>query len=116
MLSNRLEQLIGSLGIRKGDFAEKIGFSQAYVSMILNGKRPRPSDRFFDSVNRAFGVNTDWLRHGEGNMFSLPEANLSTADMDLLQKYHSLPLSERKIVDEIVDAMLSRHTAKSGDS
>lgn len=46
VLSERLSELIAVLGLKKGEFADRIGFSQAYVSLIAAGKRPNPSDRF----------------------------------------------------------------------
>ncbi len=106
MLSNRLSELISKLGVKKGDFAAKIGFSQAYVSMILSGKRQQPTDRFFDSIHRAYQVNVEWLKSGKGEMFSLPDIDPSSPDASLLIKYQSLSLSERKVVDEILDAMV----------
>lgn len=108
LLSERLAELIAVLGVKKSEFADRIGFSQAYVSLITAGKRTQPSDRFLESVAREFQVNIDWLRTGEGNMFDAPNGDLSQADMVLLQKYHSLPLHERHVVDEIVDALAIR--------
>ena len=109
MLKDRLEQLIKTLDLKKGDFADKINFSQAYISMILSGTKQNPSDRFFDSIKREFNVNIDWLKYGQGEMFSLNEENLSPLEKDLLTKYNLLPLSERKIIDLMVDTMLSKH-------
>lgn len=115
MLSQRLKQLISALGIKKGDFAQRIGFSQAYVSMILGGKRPNPSDRFYESVCREFQTSLQWLRNGEGDMFALPDLNLSKSDATLLKKYKTLPLSEQKVIEEIVDAMLIKNLSEDRD-
>lgn len=110
MLKERLKTLISSLSIKKGVFAEKIGFSQSYVSMILNGKRETPTDRFFESVAREFSVNILWLRDGDGNMFESKHTDILPSDEMLLRKYWSLPLSERKIIDEIIDALIIKNT------
>lgn len=106
MLHDRLGTLINILGIKKGDFAERIGFSQSYISMILRQKKNNPSQRFFDSIASAFQVNLDWLQYGVGNMFLLPEAHMTPTDQDLLQKFKSLPRSEQRIILEKIDAML----------
>jgi hypothetical protein len=74
--------------------------------MILTGKKVNPSSRFLDSVSRVFYVNMEWLRTGEGEMFSLSDLNLSPADDSLLAKYRLLPAGERAIIDEVVDALL----------
>ncbi len=106
MLHERLEKLIKILGVKKGDFAERIGFSQSYISMILGQNKKNPSDRFYEAVSREFQVNQDWLRFGVGNMFTMPETHLSPTDSDLLHKYKSLPLSEQRVLEEKIDAML----------
>ncbi len=106
MIHDRLANLISILGIRKGDFAERIGFSQSYISMILLQKKKNPSQKFYDAIASAFQVNLDWLQFGVGHMFQLPEAHLSLTDKALLQKYKSLPRSEQRIIREKIDAML----------
>lgn len=106
MLGERLEKLIKTLGIKKGDFAERLNFSQAYISMIISGNQKLPSDRFFDSVKREFNVNIDWLKNGDGEMFNIEDKNISPAEKTLITKYNQLPLSERKVIDEILDAMV----------
>lgn len=112
MLCDRLNDLIKLLNIKKGDFAEKINFSQAYISMILSGAKQSPSDRFYESVKREFNVNIEWLKNGSGTMFCVEESNLSTDDYDLIQKYNQLPLSERKMIDNIIDAILFKNSAE----
>jgi transcriptional regulator with XRE-family HTH domain len=105
-LAGRLDSLITKLGMKKRDFAQKIGFTQSYISMILSGKKTSPSPRFFDSVFREFYVNTAWLRDGRGQIFSAPGLNLSDADAALLAKYRLLPLDEQTMIDKLVDALL----------
>ena len=111
MLSERLARLIGCLGIKKVEFAAKIGFTQSYISKILGDEKNKPSSRFFDKVCMVFHVNSEWLRGGAGEMFDIPGAGES-ADDSLLIKYRLLPKPEQKIVEEIVDAMLFRNMNK----
>jgi transcriptional regulator with XRE-family HTH domain len=112
MLNERLNALISNLGLKDKDFAQKIGFSQPYISMILTGKKTTPSPRFFDSLSRVFYVNTEWLRTGEGEMFAAPDLNLSPADASLLAKYRLLPTAKKAIIDEVVDAILLKSLAE----
>ena len=116
MLNDRLSELIDTLGIKKGAFSASIGFSQAHVSMILSGRRPHPSDRFFDAVSRQFQVNAQWLKNGSGDMFVLPGAGITDSDRELIKKYKSLPIPERKVIDEIIDAMVVRNLNGRGDA
>jgi hypothetical protein len=74
--------------------------------MILSGKKTGPSLRFFESVSRAFHVSVEWLRDGTGDMYVVPGSDMSASDASLLAKYRLLPAYERKIVDEVVNAML----------
>lgn len=115
MLNERLKILINTLGLKKGDFSEKINFSQAYISMILSGSKQNPSDRFYESIKREFNVSIDWLRDGKGEMFIMDNSELSPVEKDLVTKYNSLPLSERKIIDEVVDALLIKYS-KNADT
>ena len=50
------------------DFAEKLGLTKNFISLIETGKR-EPSDRTINDICREFGVNEEWLRTGEGEMF-----------------------------------------------
>ncbi|GHV62540.1 hypothetical protein AGMMS49587_09690 [Spirochaetia bacterium] len=111
MINERLKILISNLGMKEKEFAQKIGFTQAYISMILTGKKTNPSSRFFDSVSRAFYVNTEWLRAGEGEIFSFSDLNLSPTDASLLAKYRLLPAGEKALVDGLVDAILLKSMA-----
>lgn len=110
MLNDRFNELISTLGLKKGDIAEKIGFTQSYISMILSGNKTNPSDRFYESLKREFNVNIDWLKTGLGDMFNIENESLTPAEYELVKKYNQLPLSERKIIDEIIDAMVIKNT------
>ncbi|GHV06418.1 hypothetical protein FACS189485_14910 [Spirochaetia bacterium] len=112
MLDKRLRNLIFTLNMKEKDFAQKIGFTQAYVSMILTGKKTNPSSRFFDSVSRVFYVNMEWLRSGEGEIFSVSDLSLSPADASLLAKYRLLSADAKALIDEVVDAILLKSMAK----
>ena len=106
MLSDRLLELISVLGIKKIEFSNAIGFSQAYVSMVLHGKRQTPSERLLDSICREYQVRKEWLISGEGEMFETTDEMMPTADLVLLKKYRRLPTSEQRIVVKIIDAFL----------
>lgn len=114
MLSNRLNQLISVLDIKKGDFAEKINFTPAYISMILSGKKENPSDRFYESLKREFNVNPYWLKNGSGEMFLTEDIELTPLDREIITKYNRLTLSERKVVDQLINSLIERNkTQKS---
>ncbi len=66
-ISDRIQTLIASLGIRKVDFATNLNITQAFVSQICSGAR-NPSDRTISDICRIYGVREHWLRTGEGDM------------------------------------------------
>jgi len=107
-LTDRLELLISNLGIKKMDFAEKIHFSQSYVSMVLNGDKTNPSVRFFDAVCREFSVNPEWLKSGKGEMFKKPDSSASSFNAEILAKLRLLSPQEQKTIEEIIDAFLAK--------
>jgi transcriptional regulator with XRE-family HTH domain len=106
ILASRLEFLISNLGIKQLDFAQRIHFTQSYVSMVLSGAKANPSPRFFDAICREFNINIEWLKKGKGGIYTIPGLPLPSGDAELLAKLHLLPASEQKIVEEIINAFL----------
>jgi transcriptional regulator with XRE-family HTH domain len=105
-LADRLDFLLSKLKIRQRNFAERVGFTQSYLSMILNGTKKTPSVRFFEAVAREFSVNPDWLRSGAGEVYSVPGLSLASSDAELVARYKLLPPADQAIVDEIINALL----------
>ena len=100
------------LGIKKSIFADLIGFSQAYVSMVLSGKRPSPSERFLDSICREYQVRKEWLISGEGDMLESGRRSMPGKETAFLKKYNALHPSEQKIIRKIVDAFYIKTDAE----
>jgi transcriptional regulator with XRE-family HTH domain len=116
-LASRLEFLISNLGIKQSDFAQRIRFAQSYVSMVLSGVKTSPSSRFFDAVCREFNVDTEWLKNGKGDMYTIPGLPMQAEDAELLTKYRLLPVSEQKIIEEIINAFLVKTmTGETGNA
>lgn len=107
-----MQHLINVLDVKKGDFAKKIGFSQAYISRILSGVSLSPSPRFYETLKREYNVNPQWLKDGIGDIFIQNEV-LSSEDEEAFKKYNQLSSSERKIIVDIIDAMFMRNQIKS---
>ncbi|WP_297311587.1 helix-turn-helix transcriptional regulator [uncultured Oscillibacter sp.] len=68
-MNNRIAQVITALGIKKIEFAKKIGISSPFVSELCSGAK-KASDRTITDICREFNVNETWLRTGEGEMFA----------------------------------------------
>lgn len=64
----RLKTLIKSSGYSNKAFAEKIGVSPNYISILIG--KGELNDKFLYSIRKVIpDLNTDWLLNGEGEMF-----------------------------------------------
>jgi len=113
-LADRIAFLISELGILQKDFANRIKYTQAYVSMVLSGAKPSPGRRFIDAICREFSVNPEWLAGGKGEIFTIPGLPLSSGKAEILAKFRLLPEDKQKVVEDIIDGFLQKSMA--GDS
>lgn len=67
-MNNRIVQLRKSREWTQDKFAEEMGMSKNYVSLIENGKKI-PSDRLISDICQEFNVNEEWLRTGNGETY-----------------------------------------------
>ena len=67
-MNQRIELVVKNSGLTKAKFAEKIGVSAPYITMLCSGAS-KASDRTISDICREFGVNEVWLRTGEGEPF-----------------------------------------------
>lgn len=68
----RIQIVIEQSGLKKIQFADKMGISSAYVSQLCSDIRT-PSDRLVADICREFKINRQWLESGEGNMRMAPQ-------------------------------------------
>lgn len=59
-------------------FAEKLGLTKNYISLIENGNR-NLSEQSVKVLCREFNVNEEWLRNGTGEMFLPTDRNADIA-------------------------------------
>jgi transcriptional regulator with XRE-family HTH domain len=110
-LADRLAFLISELGIMQKDFAHRIKYTQAYVSMVLSGAKPSPGRRFIEAVCREFSVNQEWLTNGKGEVFFISGLPLSSGKAEILAKFRLLPADKQKVVEDIIDGFLQKSMA-----
>lgn len=70
-MNNRISLIRKQKGLKQDAFAERLGLTKNFISLVETGKR-EPSDRTIKDICREFGVNETWLKTGEGEMY-LPE-------------------------------------------
>lgn len=66
-MNKRISQIRKVSGLNQQSFAEKIGLTKNFVSLMETGNRV-PSDRTISDICREFNINESWLRTGEGEM------------------------------------------------
>lgn len=84
-MKDRIRKIRKELDLTQQEFADKIGMKQNTIATYEMG-RTNPSDQCIRSICREFGVNEDWLRTGEGEMFE------QLTDQEKLMKYTALLL------------------------
>lgn len=68
-MKEQLKKLRKHLDMTQQAFADKIGMKQNTIAQYEMG-RTTPSDAIVFSICREFGVNENWLRTGDGEMFA----------------------------------------------
>lgn len=68
-MKEQLKKLRKHLDMTQQAFADKIGMKQNTIAQYEMG-RTTPSDAIVFSICREFGVNENWLRTGDGEMFT----------------------------------------------
>ena len=121
-INDRIVELIDEFGIKKIQFAERLGISTAYASQLCSGVRT-PSDRTISDICREFHVRREWLETGEGPMrFPEPEEDLDyinrlLADDDaetvrfikkFLRAYNDLSPADQKIIDNLIHTLTNQ--------
>ena len=109
MIRETLAELLRLVNTTKRDFARRIGFSPAYITLLLNGEKKNPSDRFYQAVSNAYAVSEEWLRTGRGAVFRNEPAQSQISDAALLEKYRHLSPRHQAIISELIDAMILKY-------
>lgn len=71
----RFLKVIEKSGLKKKDFAEKLGIVPSTITGIIKGER-EPSLQLCKNIEYEFNINSEWLKHGTGEMdIKLDEKN-----------------------------------------
>ena len=101
----RIIKLRKSLQLTQGQFAEKIGLKFSAISMIELEKAPLTESNI-RLICLTFGVNENWLRTGNGEMFIKPPESPSTTEEEtLLNNFRRLLPETRTAILKIVQDM-----------
>ncbi len=68
-IGQRIKELRKMLGLTQEEFANRIGRSRISIAQYEAGKRT-PDESTLRLISQTFGVNLEWLKSGEGEMFA----------------------------------------------
>lgn len=121
-INERISYLIDRENLKKIQFAERVGLSQAYVSQICSGIRT-PSDRLIADICREFNIRREWLENGEEPMrHPEPDADMAYLNALLasddaetirfikkfLRTYTTLPAEDQRVIDNLIHTLLNQ--------
>ena len=109
-MKDRLKQLRKTLDLTQQQFADKIGIKRNSYANYETG-RNTPIDAILISICREFGVNEDWLRTGEGEMFE------QLTEKEKLMKYTALLLKDTdSTIASAIQALIITYEQLDGPS
>ena len=97
-MKERIRELRKHLNMTMDEFGAHIGLSKAAISLIESGRNGARDQTIF-AICREFGVNEQWLRTGEGEMFEQTRANV----LDRLSTEYDLSREQRSVIEAFLD-------------
>ena len=106
-LGKRLESLIKTLNMKKGEFADKAGISQSLISNIIAGKNGA-SKATINLICITYNVNKDWLINGQNPIFNkksdFDRLGSSPIIREIIELYDKLlPEIQKEVRDYIME-------------
>ena len=92
-MGERIKELRKALGLTQQEFADRIKVKRNTVATYEMG-RSTPSDAAISLICREFNVNENWLRNGNGEMFSRQSTDL----IEQLTQQYSLGLYGQQLL------------------
>ena len=71
-IGKRVKYFRENIGLNQEQLSVEIGWDQSAISRI-EGNKQEISSRFLNAMMLRFGVNSDWIMTGEGEMYIAPE-------------------------------------------
>jgi transcriptional regulator with XRE-family HTH domain len=87
-INERLKDIRMSLGISQREFSKRIYITQSFYGDIELGKK-NINDRIIQLISTQFNVNKEWIKTGEGEMFTAPPPDIRRER--LIEIYNQLP-------------------------
>jgi transcriptional regulator with XRE-family HTH domain len=99
----RIKEIRTRLGMSQVEFSERIFIGKSFYGDIEIGKK-KVNDRIIFIVSKQFNVNIEWIKTGEGEMFTDTPPDIRVEK--LLNIYNQLDDSLRTCLVEQSDVLL----------
>lgn len=116
-MKDRIKRIRKEIDLTQCEFAKRIGTTANVLTNYETGRR-NPSASVINNICKTFGVNEEWLRTGEGEMFlktpdSLIEQLKQKYSMDdfetsIIEEYLNLPADKRAVFKEFIYKLASK--------
>ena len=120
-VNQRLRQVRKHFNMQQSDFAKRLGLSQAGVSWLEQDGNT-VSEQIIRLLHLDFHVSEEWLRTGDGPMFSAEDDSpleklcreyaVSDCERKILELYFSFDPERRKMVCDFVDEFFQKAMAE----
>ena len=97
------------LGLKQGEFAQRIGLTQNTLSMIELEKTVL-TEKNIKLICATFAVDEGWLKTGQGEMFG----PASPYEKELLAVFSKLTAETQEFILEMAQNLLKRQEKKGG--
>lgn len=97
-MNERIKELRDALGITLEEFGSRLGVTRTAISRLERGNRG-VTDQMAISICREFGVNEQWLRTGDGEMFEQTRETV----LDRLAMEYDLSREQRSVIEAFLD-------------
>ena len=118
---SRIKEVRKTVGLTLDAFGNRLGVSKAAISRLENGFNAL-TDQMCIAICREFSVNEEWLRAGEGEMFSsslydeldkvVEKYHLNDKAGEMLRKFVELPQEDMEVIykymEGVVNAILEK--------
>ena len=94
-INRRIKELREKIGLNQRDFSNLLSLSGGYIAGIEVNLR-KVNDRLIKLIIAEFGVNEEWLRYGNGEIFREEMSNEKAARMSSL--FNDLPPHYQDVV------------------
>jgi len=100
----RLSRIIKDSGMKKREFAAKIGSSPSSISDIIVGRTKRVSGLILKALELAIFVNTNWLLTGQGEPYVSTVLIASPLEDSILFLFRGLDKERQNILIQLCEA------------